>query len=93
VTKKRAERAEGLTLALGHNSPVGDFIPADQIVDPQALELWYKINGETKQSDSTELMLYKIDALIAHCSSIMTLEEGDLLLTGSSRFPSSPDRG
>ncbi|KAM0750502.1 hypothetical protein T439DRAFT_343212 [Meredithblackwellia eburnea MCA 4105] len=63
--------------------PVGDFIPASEIKDPQDLELWYKVNGETKQDGNTNLMLYKIDALIEHCSSIMTLEEGDLLLTGT----------
>ena len=71
-------------------SPVGDFIPASEIIDPHALELWYKINNETKQNASTELMLYKIDALIAHCSSIMRFEEGDLLLTGPPPSLSSP---
>ncbi|KAM0792411.1 hypothetical protein ACM66B_005089 [Microbotryomycetes sp. NB124-2] len=62
---------------------LGEFIDASKIKDPHKLDLWYKIDGETKQSDSTELMLYKIPELIEFCSSIMTLEEGDLLLTGT----------
>lgn len=65
---------------------MGELIPASEIKDPQNLNLWYKINGETKQEDSTNLMLWKIPELIEHCSSIMKLEEGDLLLTGTS-FP------
>ncbi|KAL8278960.1 hypothetical protein RQP46_008629 [Phenoliferia psychrophenolica] len=82
-----AAKAKGLpwSAAKGFDTfcPVGDFIPASEVVDPHALELWYKINNETKQHASTELMLYKIDALIEHCSSIMSFEEGDLLLTGT----------
>lgn len=73
-------------------SPVGSFIPKDQVQNPQDLMLWLKINGETKQKGSTNLMLYRIPALIEHCSSIMRLEEGDLLLTGT-RFVSSRQGG
>ena len=42
-----------------------------------------KVNGETRQNESSALMLFQIPRLIEHCSSIMTLEEGDLLLTGT----------
>ncbi|KAI5475704.1 hypothetical protein MNV49_001038 [Pseudohyphozyma bogoriensis] len=63
--------------------PVGPFIPASKIKDPQNLDLWYKVNGETKQAGNTNLMLYQIPELIQHVSSITTLEEGDLLLTGT----------
>ncbi|SCV69502.1 BQ2448_2522 [Microbotryum intermedium] len=70
--------------------PIGEFIPKSKIKDPHAVNIWLKvhrpqrhsINGETKQSDSTELMVYKIPRLIEHCSSIMSFEDGDLLLTG-----------
>lgn len=65
--------------------PVSKFVDRDLIKDPHDLELWYKINGEMKQHSRTDLMLYRIPELIRHCSSIMKLEEGDLLLTG--QFP------
>jgi len=63
--------------------PVGEYIEASVVNDPHELHLWYKVNGQTKQSGSTNLMLYRIPKLIEHCSSIMTLEEGDLILTGT----------
>ncbi|BGP13954.1 hypothetical protein JCM10213_005538 [Rhodosporidiobolus nylandii] len=82
-----AVKAKGLpwSAAKGFDTfcPVGEFIPKEKIPDPHNLKLWYKINGETKQSDSTSLMLYRIPQLIEHVSSIMKLEEGDLLLTGT----------
>ncbi|GAA5833168.1 hypothetical protein JCM11251_005166 [Rhodosporidiobolus azoricus] len=82
-----AVKAKGLpwSAAKGFDTfcPVGEFIPKEKIPDPHNLKLWYKINGETKQSDSTNLMLYRIPQLIEHVSGIMTLEEGDLLLTGT----------
>jgi acylpyruvate hydrolase len=86
-TPSRTSAPSQLTFPRSY-SPVGDFIDASTVKDPHALEMWFKINGETKQKDSTNLMLYRIPELIQHCSSIMTLEEGDLLLTGQSlRLP------
>ncbi|BGP30127.1 hypothetical protein JCM10296v2_001879 [Rhodotorula toruloides] len=82
-----AVKAKGLpwSAAKGFDTfcPVGQFIPKDKVQDPHNLRLWYKINDTTKQDDSTSLMLYRIPDLIAHVSGIMTLEEGDLLLTGT----------
>ncbi|SGY79002.1 BQ5605_C008g05010 [Microbotryum silenes-dioicae] len=63
--------------------PVSRFISKDEVKDPHQLRLWYKVNGETRQDGPTSLMLYKIDRLIEHCSSIMRLEEGDLILTAA----------
>jgi hypothetical protein len=55
-----------------------------------ALMFAVQINGETKQNDSTSLMLNRIEDLIAHASSILTFAEGDLLLTGSFAPPPLP---
>ncbi|KAH9823802.1 hypothetical protein DFH28DRAFT_225033 [Melampsora americana] len=63
--------------------PVGRWIPFDEIQDPHDLNLWLKVNGELKQSSSTNQMIFKIPDLIRYCSNIMTLEEGDLILTGT----------
>ncbi|GAA5877369.1 hypothetical protein JCM3774_003575 [Rhodotorula dairenensis] len=82
-----AVKAKGLpwSAAKGFDtfSPVGQFVPKDKVQDPHNLRIWYKVNGETRQDDNTSLMLYRIPELIAHVSSIMTLEEGDLILTGT----------
>jgi len=63
--------------------PVSDFIPASDIPDPHNLRLWIKLDGQMKQDSTTGDMIFNIPRLIEHCSSIMTLEEGDLLLTGT----------
>lgn len=42
-----------------------------------------QINGQIKQSGNTSNMIFRIPRLIQHISSIMTLEEGDLVLTGT----------
>ncbi|KAF8709393.1 Calcium proton exchanger, partial [Rhizoctonia solani] len=64
-------------------TPTSPFIPREKIVDPHNLNLWLKINGEFKQNGNTKDMMNRIPRLIQHVSSIMTLEEGDLILTGT----------
>jgi acylpyruvate hydrolase len=62
---------------------VSHFIPKEKIPDPHDVELYLKVNGELKQSDSTKLMLFDIPRLLQHITSVMPLEEDDLLLTGT----------
>ncbi|KAG6865409.1 hypothetical protein C0991_002903 [Blastosporella zonata] len=64
-------------------TPIGPFIPKNTITDPHALRLSLKINGVMKQNGTTSDMIFRIPRLIEHISSIMTLEEGDLILTGT----------
>ncbi|KAJ7685737.1 hypothetical protein DFH06DRAFT_1289509 [Mycena polygramma] len=64
-------------------TPIGSFISKDKVADPNKLSLSLKINGAFKQNGNTADMIFKIPRLIEHVSSIMTLEEGDLVLTGT----------
>ncbi|KAF8121977.1 hypothetical protein EV363DRAFT_1275548 [Boletus edulis] len=64
-------------------TPIGTFIPKSSIPDPYDLRLALKINGAVKQDGTTSDMIFRIPRLIEHISSIMTLEEGDLILTGT----------
>jgi len=64
-------------------TPISEFIPKSSVEDPHKLNLWLKINGALKQNGNTAEMIFRIPRLIEHVSSIMTLEEGDLLLTGT----------
>jgi len=64
-------------------TPIGKFIPKSSIVDHHDLRLALKINGAIKQDGTTNDMIFRIPRLIEHISSIMTLEEGDLVLTGT----------
>ncbi|KAI0031478.1 hypothetical protein K488DRAFT_79017 [Vararia minispora EC-137] len=64
-------------------TPISDFVPKEQVSDPHNLHLWLKVNGEFRQRGTTAEMIFRIPRLIEHVSSIMALEEGDLLLTGT----------
>ena len=59
------------------------IVTADEIPDPQALELWLTVNGVEKQRDTTARMLFKVDELIADLSRGITLEPGDIIATGT----------
>ncbi|KAJ2876111.1 hypothetical protein GGH93_001035 [Coemansia aciculifera] len=64
-------------------TPVGPFIPASQIPDPHNVRLWIEVAGQIRQNGVTDAMIFQIPQLIEHVSRIMTLEEGDLVLTGT----------
>lgn len=64
--------------------PIGPWITtADEVPDPQALGLRSRVNGETRQDSSTAEMLFSVSYLIAYLARGMTLEPGDVLLTGT----------
>ncbi|WCM94529.1 fumarylacetoacetate hydrolase family protein [Acidovorax sp. NCPPB 2350] len=65
-------------------APFGPVIvTADEIPDPQVLDLSLKVNGVTKQSSNTRHMLFKVDELVADISAGITLEPGDIIATGT----------
>jgi len=73
------------TVAKGQDTftPIGSVLPKESVSDPDNLELWLKVDGEMRQKGSTKDMIFKIPFLISHISSIMTLLEGDVILTGT----------
>ncbi|HEX4422015.1 MAG TPA: fumarylacetoacetate hydrolase family protein [Kofleriaceae bacterium] len=68
------------------------FVPAAALGDPQAAKLRLAVNGAVKQDASTGDMIYSVAELIAWASQLMTLEPGDLLLTGSPEGVGFPRR-
>lgn len=66
------------------HGPIGPWIvTADEVDDPQSLDLRCFVNGELRQSNNTAMMLASIADQIAYLSSAFTLESGDLLATGT----------
>ena len=63
--------------------PLSAFVPADQVGDPQNLQIKLAINGELRQNGNTKDMMRSVAELIAAASAYFTLEEGDVLLTGT----------
>lgn len=65
-------------------APLGPwFVTADQVPDPNALDLWCDVNGERRQSSNTRDMVFSCAQLISYCSGLMTLKPGDLIYTGT----------
>ena len=71
-------------LSKGHDgfTPVGPRVPAAD-VDPAAISLRTLVNGEVEQDDSTANLLFPFGPLVADLSRFMTLEPGDIILTGT----------
>ncbi|MDF1595212.1 MAG: fumarylacetoacetate hydrolase family protein [Acidimicrobiia bacterium] len=64
--------------------PIGPWITtADEVPDPQALGIKTLVNGEVRQDSTTGEMLFPLDHLIHFLARGMTLEPGDVLLTGT----------
>ena len=75
-------------------SPVGPWLVTPDEVDAGALRLRSWVNGEPRQDSTTADLIFDVDFLIWHLSQYLTLEPGDLVLTGtpegvalSGRFP------
>ncbi len=82
----RAENQQGVFL-LAKNfpgfGPMGPFmVTQDEIHNPQGLRLKCRVNGEIRQASTLNMMLFKIDELIAYWSQI-GLDPGDMITTGT----------
>lgn len=84
VTARDLQRRDGQwTRAKGFDTfcPIGPWIETE--FDPADAMLTCHVNGEMRQMASTRDMVFSVRQLIAYASSIMTLEPGDLLFTGT----------
>ena len=63
--------------------PVGPLVPAAEIPDPHALGIRALLNGEAVQDSTTANLIFGIDEVVSYVSRTSTLEQGDLILTGT----------
>ncbi|NTZ64083.1 fumarylacetoacetate hydrolase family protein [Agrobacterium tumefaciens] len=64
--------------------PTGPWItPARFVANPQNLPIRLTLNGEVKQQSNTEQMLFGVGDIIRHLATMMTLEPGDIIATGT----------
>lgn len=69
---------------LDETCPVGPWVvSADEIPDPQTLDVTLRVNGEVKQRANTASMIFTVRRIIAYLSQGMTLEPGDVIATGT----------
>jgi 2-keto-4-pentenoate hydratase/2-oxohepta-3-ene-1,7-dioic acid hydratase in catechol pathway len=65
-------------------APIGPVIvTADEIADPHNLAISLTLNGEVMQNSNTRNLIFQLPRLIAHLSSVFTLEPGDIIATGT----------
>ena len=64
--------------------PIGPWlVTADEVPDPQNLNLWLDLNGQRFQTGNTSTMVFSVAEIISYLSRFMTLEPGDLITTGT----------
>jgi 2,4-didehydro-3-deoxy-L-rhamnonate hydrolase len=80
---QRADRQFTRSKSLDTFCPVGELVPAAEVPDPQALRIRCLVNGEVRQDSTTADMIFSVAEVIAFVSQAITLEPGDLLLTGT----------
>ena len=64
--------------------PVGPWmVTRDEVPNPQALDLWLKVNGKTMQDGNTDTMIFGVKTIVSYLSQCMSLQPGDVIATGT----------
>jgi len=64
--------------------PIGPWlVTADEVADPQSLDMWLEVNGHRYQSGNTKTMVFDVAYLVSYISRFMTLRPGDIISTGT----------
>jgi 2-keto-4-pentenoate hydratase/2-oxohepta-3-ene-1,7-dioic acid hydratase in catechol pathway len=64
--------------------PIGPWlVTADEVGDPQQLDMWLDVNGVRMQTGNTRTMVFGVATLVSYISRFMTLEPGDIVTTGT----------
>lgn len=65
-------------------NPLGPvLVTPDEVPDVQNLDLWLKVNGQTRQTGNTRTMIFSVTHIVHYLSQFMTLEPGDVISTGT----------
>lgn len=84
IQNEAKKKGHPWSVAKGYDTfcPVGGFIEKERL-SLEDTRLWLKVDGELKQNGSTSDMVYPVPYLVSFISQIFTLEEGDVILTGT----------
>ena len=64
--------------------PIGPWLViADEIADPQQLDLWLEVDGKRYQNGNTRTMIFSVAHIISYLSRFMSLQPGDVISTGT----------
>ena len=85
LQQQAKDRRHPWSVAKGFDTfaPLGPIARADEAGNMQEASIRLSVNGETRQEGHTRYMIFSVVQLVSYCSSIFTLEPGDLLYTGT----------
>ena len=64
--------------------PLGPWlVTKDEIKDPQNLDMWLTVNGESRQKGNTKTMIFDVAHIVWYCSQFFVMEPGDVIVTGT----------
>ena len=63
--------------------PISTVVLKNKVSNPNSLDLLLKVNGKIRQCSNTKYLIYSVEEIIEFVSEIMTLERGDLIMTGT----------
>jgi 2-keto-4-pentenoate hydratase/2-oxohepta-3-ene-1,7-dioic acid hydratase in catechol pathway len=64
--------------------PIGPWlVTADEVPDPQALDMWLEVDGKRYQSGSSKTMIFSVAEIVSYLSKYMSLQPGDIISTGT----------
>jgi len=88
VSERAFQMEHGGTTTKGKSAdtfaPIGPhLVTADEVRDPQSLEVWTTVNGQARQRGNTANMIFTVRQLVAYVSRFMSLRAGDIISTGT----------
>lgn len=88
VSEREYQLERGPTWTKGKScdtfGPIGPWlVTADEIANPQKLDMWLDLNGKRAQTGNTGKMIFGVATLISYLSKLMTLHPGDVISTGT----------
>ncbi|HNY47235.1 MAG TPA: fumarylacetoacetate hydrolase family protein [Casimicrobium sp.] len=64
--------------------PIGPWlVTTDEVGNVGKLDMWLDVNGVRQQTGNTKTMIFDVATIVAYCSTLMTLEPGDVITTGT----------
>jgi 2-keto-4-pentenoate hydratase/2-oxohepta-3-ene-1,7-dioic acid hydratase in catechol pathway len=88
VSEREFQKERGGQFVKGKSAdsfaPIGPWLlTADEVTDPQDVDLWLDVNGRRRQTGNTGDMIFSVAHVLSHLSQFMTLEPGDVIATGT----------
>lgn len=80
---RRAGNTWDLSKGMDTFGPMSEPVPLSSVRDVQDLDLVLTVNGEVRQRGNTRDMIFPVPRLIAYVTRFMTMEPGDILITGT----------